>query len=262
MGQDGLIAESDVRQIVRLLGEVAQINGLIAVKKRALMEGLSHLVEADAWSWIISRAETENHNPAVGSYLYGGITDQEFGLYARMMQDRKNVPVEYAALNSLRLTHKRFTRSWDQLVKPDEWYGPRNERLIRDLGFEHIMYSVWVLDDDGMFSGICLKHRAGRPKFTPRQRRIVHIVTGEVDWLHYDENLARVTREVRPLAPHLRTVLTLLIDGKSVKEIAGQLALSHHTVAGYTKDIHRHFHVSTRSELLRHFMAGDGADVE
>ena len=36
----------------------------------------------------------------------------------RMMQDRENTPIEYQALNELRLTNWRFTRSRDQLVMP------------------------------------------------------------------------------------------------------------------------------------------------
>ena len=123
------------------------------------------------------------------------------------------------------------------------------------------MYCVRVIDDDGLFSGIAFKRRIGRANFTPGQRCIAHIVTGEIDWLHFDHPVSEVTRGVRTLSPQCRTVLTLLIDGKSVKEIAGHMALSVHTVNDHCKVIYKHFKVHTRAELLRYFMVGDGGDV-
>lgn len=254
------VPEADVRQMIRLLGEVARGRGSIEGKKRLLMDGLCRLIDADAWSWIVSRAAEDNDNPAIAAFLYGGLTNVEVGRYAQLMQDRNNTPIEYSALNALRQTHDRFTRSWDQLVTPEEWYGPKNRPIIDQLGFEHVLYAVKILDGDGLFSGISMKRRIGRPNFTDRERRIAHIVTGEVDWLHYDKNLDVVTREVRPLSPRLRTVLTLLVDGKSVKEVASQLNLSSHYISDCTKRLYRHFGVNSRPELLRHFMSGDGGD--
>src|SRR5665213_848436 len=93
-----LIDETDVRKIVRLLGDIAILNGPTIVKKRLLMTRLSELIEADAWSGIVSRAAATNDNPAVGGFLHGGLTDQEFAAYARMMQDRENTPIEYLSL--------------------------------------------------------------------------------------------------------------------------------------------------------------------
>lgn len=52
--------------------------------------------------------------------------------------------------------------------------------MLETLGFEHVMYSVKVLDDDGFFSGITLKRKTGRSNFTPLEQRIVHIVIGIV----------------------------------------------------------------------------------
>jgi DNA-binding CsgD family transcriptional regulator len=261
MSKDAAIRDRDVRSMVRLLGDVAKLNGAMPVKRRALMDGLAALIDADAWSWIVSRAASDNDNPAVASFMYGGLTEEQFARYAQIMQDRKSTPVEYKALNQLRLTHKRFTRSWDQLVTAEEWYGPQNRPILNALGFEHVLYSVRVLDDDGLFSGIALKRRLGRPNFTPRQRRIVHVITGEIDWLHHDEKIASITHKVRPLAPRLRTVLTLLVDGNSVPQIATKLNRSPHTINDYTKELYQRFAVKSRAGLLRHFIVGDGGDI-
>lgn len=261
MKTDTLIPETEVRKIVRLLANVADIPAGRPAKRRALMMGLADMVDADAWGWIISRAASDNDNPAVAQFLHGGMSDEQIGKYVRFMQDRRNTPVEYAALNRLRASEQRFTRRWDQLVSAEEWYGPRNRHMLEEFGFEHVMYSVRVLDDDGFFSGITLKRKAGRTNFTALEQRIVHVVTSEIDWLHYEETLEVVSERVRPLPPSQRTVLMLLLEGHRKPQIADELGCSYNTVKDHVKAIYSHFKVHSTAQLFRRFMAGDGRDV-
>jgi len=262
MLDDNLILESDARGMVNLIADVAKLDAPLPAKRQRLMDGLIRLVDADAWAWIVSRASETNNNPAVAAFLCGGMDPEKIGRYVQLMQDRDQVPVEYAALNKLRHEKKHFTRGWDQLVTPEEWYGPANRQMIDGLQFEHVLYSVRVLDDEGYFSGISLKRAKGRPNFDSRQRRIVHIVTGETEWLHYDPNLAVMTREIVPLPPHLRNVLVFLVDpAVAIKEIPNRLGIRENTVKEYLSKIYKHFRVRNRTELLGRFFAGDGNDV-
>lgn len=256
-----MVSEADARALVRLVSDVAGLTGSLQMKKSRLMSDFARLIDADAWAWILSRAEKNRDSPSVVEFLHGGMNEREFGAYVAMMQDSRT-PVEYAALNRLRLTERRFTRSWDQLVTDAEWYGPANRRLLDQVGFEQVMYSVKILDNDGLFSGISMKRRTGRPRFSPRERRMFHIVCGEVDWLHScDEVLSSVTYQVRSLTPRQRAVLTLMLDGHSVKQIAFVLGIKPNTVSGYAKEIHRHFDVNSRGELIHRFRSGDGRDL-
>lgn len=65
--------------------------------------------------------------------------------------------------------------------------------------------------------------------------------------------------EVAQLTPRQHSVLTLLIDGQSIPQIADRLCLSPHTIKDYVKQIYRHFGVASRAGLIRHFMAGSGS---
>ena len=56
--------------------------------------------------------------------------------------------------------------------------------------------------------------------------------------------------EALALSPRQRDVLELLLNGDSEKQIAVKLKLSQNTVHHHVKAIHRHFRVSSRSELL------------
>ena len=62
------------------------------------------------------------------------------------------------------------------------------------------------------------------------------------------------------LTPRARVVLNMLLDGRSRKGIAGHLGIRENTVAGYQKDIYRHFQVNSHAALMRRFQTGDGGD--
>jgi len=245
--------------MLKLLSDVVAIQGPMPAKRKAFMDGLSALVDADAWSWIISRACDTDNLPAVGAFLCGGMNDGQLARFAQIMQNRDFPPVEYAALNTLRRTHKHFTRGWDELVTPEQWYGPANRRIIDGLGFEHVLYSVRVLDEDGYFSGVALHRKKGRPNFDARARRITHMLTEVANWLHWDPNLAIVTKEIRPLPAHLRTTLMLLIDPRlALQAIATRLGIKDGTAKEYAQNLYKHFQVKNRNELLAHFFIGGG----
>ena len=259
---DLLLSELDARALIRLVADVALFEGPVQAKKHFLMTRLAKAVDSDAWAWILSRAESSNDIPSVVEFLHAGMSERQFGAYVSMMQDRRCPRVEYSALNRLRMTQRHFTRTWDQLVSKDIWYGPANERFLNEVGFEHVMYSVRILDNDGLFSGISMKRSVGREGFTARQRRMLHIVSAEVDWLHAcTKSLASATYRVRSLSPRQRTVLTLMLEGQSLKQIAFHLGITPNTVAGYTKEIHKHFGVKSRGELIHRFISGDGGDL-
>lgn len=102
------------------------------------------------------------------------------------------------------------------------------------------------------------------------RRAMVELVTGETAILHSraipatGEDQGRIAvleleREqpgiarqlLAPLTPREREVATLVVDGLSDREIAGQLSLSHHTVSQYVKRIYRKLDVDSRVSLTR-----------
>lgn len=58
----------------------------------------------------------------------------------------------------------------------------------------------------------------------------------------------------RSMAPRLRQTLSMLLEGDAEKEIARKLGISKHTVHVYIKALHKHFDVSSRSELMALFI--------
>jgi DNA-binding CsgD family transcriptional regulator len=66
--------------------------------------------------------------------------------------------------------------------------------------------------------------------------------------------LTRQLSEDPSLSPRLRQTLERLLAGDSEKQIAAHLRLSHNTIHVYVKALHRHYNVSSRGELLAHFV--------
>jgi len=77
-----------------------------------------------------------------------------------------------------------------------------------------------------------------------------------VDWFieRYVEPLAGVPPVGKRLSPRERDTLALLLQGKTEKEVAAELALSTHTVHQYVKSLYRQYGVTTRGGLVARAM--------
>jgi DNA-binding CsgD family transcriptional regulator len=94
----------------------------------------------------------------------------------------------------------------------------------------------------------------------PGLRRVWILIEDE------DPQLAATLRLMKELTPRERDVLRHLAIGEGAKEIAWNLGLSTHTVAGYVKALHRRLGARSRGELLSRFIcpavtAALGADL-
>jgi DNA-binding CsgD family transcriptional regulator len=256
------LGDEDVRAIVRLLADVAILDGGHEAKKRALMDGLGELIEADGWLWTMTRVDLARDAPMSLGIMHGGLTDEQVAGWIEMNHDRAHPPPEHAPIIRELRRGRHFTRSRDQLVEAQAWYDhPTVKRYRLARGIEHSLHSIFPLDEPGVISGVGFYRRVGRESFTARQRRIAHIVLSEVDWLHYADLPGDHGRDVPRLSPRQRVVLVLLLEGRPRGEIARLLHISPHTAHDHAKAIYRQFGVSSQVALIRRFKSGDGGDV-
>jgi DNA-binding CsgD family transcriptional regulator len=260
--QAGSLSEEDVRAIVRLLGGVVIVDGDHSTKKRALMDGLQELVEADGWLWSMTRVDFETKTPMSIGLMHGGLSDEQITGWIEASQIPSRPPPEDAPLADELQHGRHFTRTRQQVVSDDEWYDhPSVQQYRLGVGIDHFLYSIYPLGEPDVISAVGLFRRTGREPFSPRQRRIAHILLTEVDWLHYAELPGDRGRDVPELTPRQRMVLVMLLEARKAPEIARLLRISLHTVKDHIKAIYRHFGVSGQLELLRRFKYGDGGDV-
>jgi hypothetical protein len=76
--KDDAIPSQRVRAIVRLLGEVAALNGGHEEKKRTLMDGLCVLIGADFWAWALATKFEPGEQPVYTAITSGGFSPEQF----------------------------------------------------------------------------------------------------------------------------------------------------------------------------------------
>jgi DNA-binding CsgD family transcriptional regulator len=258
-GPEFTLPETDVRALVRLLGEVTLARGSIQESKEQLMTGLCALIQADAWIWGVGQ-----HNPDAAPFYIstqrGNIDDERF---ARLMHAVNHPEMEQFVRpfsEELARTGTHLTRLRQQINSDDSFLGSQAEQAWLKAKIGPVMISCKPLPAGG-FSSIGIYRNADQPLFSERESRIAHILLSEVPWLHLQAWPTELGESATQLFPRLRTVLNLLIEGWSRKRIAAELGLSIHTVHDYVKAIYEHFGVHSQSELLVRFTKGNGGDT-
>lgn len=246
----------DVRSIVRLLADAADpaLPRDVPAVRRRLIAGLADVVGADAWVWQQAKLDPVAQTHAYFSYIDGGWESDEqrrIALATEYAEEPREVERQFF---SKAVTHMTRTRS--EVVPDEQWYGsPLYARFRLPANLDDFLFSFYPVGQN-VVSGLGLHRKTGKPRFSDRERCIVHLVTGEVDWLHRAGSDVPAAEHVGTLTPRLRQVLLLLLSGLSRKQVAGQMGLSEHTVADYMKALHKHFNVNSRGELMSKFITG------
>jgi FixJ family two-component response regulator len=90
-----------------------------------------------------------------------------------------------------------------------------------------------------------------------RKLTSMQIVSSQIGSLHHFAINVPANENTLNLSPRQRQVLSFLLAGDSLKEVAQKLELSAHTVGDYVKQIYKHFAVSSRAQLAALFLRGD-----
>jgi DNA-binding CsgD family transcriptional regulator len=252
---ESFVDEHDVRGMVRLLGEVAANHNNHAAKKRQLMEGLCRLVGADYWVWSVSASRGQGEQPVYLNALNGGFEPEQFGRLTKAIDhpDMKALTAPFVAELAKKRTHltRRFLQTYPDEALPAESIL----NLWKDAGIGAIMLSFRPLGEKQM-SAITLYRRLGRPLFDAREARIAHIVLTEVPRLHAEGWPQDCDATLPGLSPRPRTVLNLLLQGLSRKEIATSIGVTEGTVNDYVKVVYKRFRVQSQSQLMNRFLRG------
>ena len=98
----------------------------------------------------------------------------------------------------------------------------------------------------------------GQGVFRRSERRLVRLFHTELA-RHFGSALTTlVDPSPAGLTPRLRDTLRCLLEGDSEKHAALRLGLSTFTIHEYVKALYRHFHVSSRPELMAYFLRRSG----
>lgn len=255
-----VLCERDVRAILRLLGEVAEIEGFTA-QKQALLNGLSILIDADSWAWATTCKFAPNEVPVSSGFLSGGFSPAQYAKFQEALEHPDTGMLNAHFTNEFAQKRTHLTRLRDQIDVDNQFPQTQVFHIWKEAGVEHVLLSIRPGREAGGLSQIGIYRRPGRQPFTSRESRIAHIVLSEVPWLHEAMLPPDLNSGVMQIAPRERITLNLLLEGQSRRQIAAHLGISENTVGGYVKSVFRHFGVHSQPELIARFRVGDGGDL-
>jgi DNA-binding CsgD family transcriptional regulator len=124
----------------------------------------------------------------------------------------------------------------------------------RQLGCDDYVVSLRIVDVPRRPEAISIDRPHGAPAFGQREVELLKLLHDELTPL-IGVRLATEEQLCRDgLSKRLNETLTLLLQGRSEKEVASALKLSARTVHDYVTMLYEHFHVSSRAELLAYFI--------
>lgn len=124
----------------------------------------------------------------------------------------------------------------------------------KPLDLDDFILSIRFVDVPARAEAINIDRPHGAEPFGPREVSLMKVLHDEVApligvRLATEEHLSR-----DGLSKRLRETLSLLLDGRSEKEVATALRLGSRTVHDYVTALYEHFRVSSRAELLAYFI--------
>lgn len=228
--------------------------------KQRLMRGVCELLDADAWLWRVARVDGRSTKPIGLCVLHEGWTPRQ---YAAMLQDAepgsgKSV-IDRAMIDLIR-TGDVFAKPRQDIIDDEPWYADASvERCYLDHGMDHTLFCGYPLNGSDLVSVQSFYRAIGKPAYSLRDQRIAHTVIAEIGWLHRVGLPEDDGKGAQDLSPRLRSVLVLLLEGRSRNEIAELLSLSPHTVKDYIQAVYRHFEVTSQAKLIHQYRVSDAA---
>jgi DNA-binding CsgD family transcriptional regulator len=241
----------DVKALLQVVGDACHTEGSMRVRKRVLMQGIADLTDSDCWLWVVFPPTQPGEKPTAVDSLSGGFGDEQFARFLQAVEHpqmgRLNAPFIESVIHSEgQVTALRQDIDKDGIFPTLEVY-----ELWREANVAPLVLSARVLDS-GFISNSCFYRHFDRELYTKREERLIQALFDSLEWFHSFESEEKLVIGNK-LTPRMRTILNLMIEGASRKEIAANLNISVNTVSSYVRDIYRTYEVHSQTELLKHF---------
>ena len=253
------ITEQDLRDIVRILGDIAAMKPDPDRQRIYLMNELANLLSTDTWVWCVAPLLDPGKQPV---YLYhhtGGMAETRMTRFIEAVEHPDSGEMTAPLAAALISAGSQVTRNIEQIVTRERYLLSPAKPLWEAAGIGPIQITLRPVPGYGI-SCIGFYRAVDAPMFTERDSRIAHIILNEVPLLHEVGMPHATSRPIPQLPPRCRLIINLLVRGQTRKTIATHLDIGEQTVNGYVKKIFRHFGVHSQAELIARLTQGDGRD--
>lgn len=255
------VPRQDVTAMLNLVAQTAELPPDPIVRRRCLLAGLCRIMKAAVGLAYTCSFETAAQHLRIISAVQIGLSKELQPLLEDYFATGLPPDPQRHALIAETQTVSTWRRC--ELVDDETWYASAHFTALRQpLGLADSICTARRLQlGPASFCILELCRGTDQPSFTETDRWMVHAVWQSGCRLHTVCGKAGGNSPVPPLPPRLQTVLPLLAEGHSEKQIARQLDLSRHTVHSYIKLIYKSLGVTTRAELASKWAGVRHGDV-
>ena len=240
----------------RLLNECRELGADPAAWRRHFFNGLRELVDAQVVIGGEMRGfdDPDHRFEAMGIHRVGWKSEAAERSWAEYAE---STPVqrtpEFPRLRNFK--GDMVTLQRDDIWHDNDWYRSKTfNNIHRVCGIDDYVISIRRVPRLGHFTSLFLHRSIDAPAFSKRDVDLINMLHAEVGGMIGAQLAAAAEPSLEDLTPRQREVLDLLLDGDAEKQIATTLGISRATVHEYVTALYRHFEVSSRAELLAHFI--------
>lgn len=129
-----------------------------------------------------------------------------------------------------------------------------HQKFRKHAGCDDYIMSARAVDEPARVEVLTIDRPPAAPRFTARDRLLIKIIHDEIAPLVGVRLTTEAHLSTDGLSNRLRETLSLLLDGKSEKQVAKTMGLALSTVHSYVTILYRHFQVASRPELMAYFI--------
>ncbi len=247
-------ADDRLRQLMLVVTRNSSIAASLEERRYSTFKALFQLLDVDAGHWAWGRGHPLKTAVAPLAIIHEGYSPQQLATLVEHSLKPEAIQTFQARAGAsiAGRTHGGWHRR--AIFTDAQWKASTlwSENVAR-LGLDSFAHAVNYTTND-TWSCLHFMRKTGRAEFTADDALLCDLALTGIVWLNAQAE-ERVPPEVfTDVTPRQRTVMLMLLDGMSRKQIATSLQLSPHTVDDHIKAIYTHFEVSSVGELAARFM--------
>jgi len=248
---------SDAKTIAELLSLVTAIETIqqtLEIRRQKLMQFLKTSIGAQNGFWGWGRGMPLESSVAPVAVIPVGFSPEQWKELQSIALSEFTLRTFNLPIRELLQNRSHVTVSRSQLWTDEQWYSnPAVAANLHSIGLDNSLISVNYFETDNWTSATFFREK-GQPDFLAADRELVDLAMGTIAWMKPKPSESVAPPTFVDLSPRQRTVMLLLLDGLSRKEIAADLNLSLHTVNDHCKELFTRFEVNSAMELASRFL--------
>jgi len=246
----------EIRFVFRLLNECREIWADPDAWQQHLLEAARDIIQGPVGQLQLMRPTREPDRPELIPLAWSGENERARRLYFASTDpaERLELPdFSRAVAPAMHGGAAGFTR---RMVVPDEsWYASRFYReYVAPGGLDEFGAGLGVVPKTGAMMLVGASRSIGAEPIPPVAAATLAILAEELAPMLGTTLALNDQTSMAGLTPRQRETLELLLDGLSEKEAAAEMGVKPSTIHSYVVELHRHFDVRSRGELLSYFV--------